>query len=75
MKQKSIVGIVLLLFLALALAACSQETAEEVQNAVEEAAPTIEAAATQLAPTIEAAATRVVEAVQEQMDETEDLPD
>jgi polar amino acid transport system substrate-binding protein len=76
MKQKSLAGIVLLLILALALVACSAETAEEIQEAVEEVAPTLEAAAqevaptleaaaTELAPTIEAAATEVSEAIEE----------
>jgi polar amino acid transport system substrate-binding protein len=75
MKQKRIAGIVLLLILALALVACDAETAQQVQDAVEEVAPTVEAAATELAPTLEAAAGEVVDAVQDQLDEGDGLPD
>jgi polar amino acid transport system substrate-binding protein len=66
MKQKSVAGIVFLLLMALVLAACGGQTAEEIQNAAEELAPTLEAAATQVAPTLEAAATEVMAVVEGQ---------
>jgi polar amino acid transport system substrate-binding protein len=75
MKNRTLVGIVLLLILAVALAACSPETAEEVQNAVEEVAPTLEAAATEVAPTLEAAATEVAGAVEDMEEGQGELPD
>ncbi|MGD2078870.1 MAG: transporter substrate-binding domain-containing protein [Chloroflexota bacterium] len=75
MKNRTLVGIVLLLILAVALAACSPETAEEIENAVEEAAPTLEAAATEIAPTLEAAATEVADAMDEMEEGQGDLPD
>ena len=44
-----------LLILSVALAACSPEAAQQVQEAAQEVAPTIQAAAEELAPTVEAA--------------------
>jgi polar amino acid transport system substrate-binding protein len=73
MNRKSFTGVLLLLVLALVLVACGAETAEEVQNAIEEVAPTLEAAAEEIAPTLEAAATEVMETVEEA--QAGDLPD
>ncbi|UCG22633.1 MAG: transporter substrate-binding domain-containing protein, partial [Chloroflexota bacterium] len=64
MKQKNFTGVLLLLVLALVLGACGAETAEEVQEAIEEVAPTLEAAATEIAPTLEAVAEEIEEAVE-----------
>ena len=55
MKQKNLVGVLLLLVLALGLAACTPETAEQVQEAVEEVAPTLEAAAEEIEEAVEEA--------------------
>lgn len=65
MKRTRYRGLLLLLLLALVLAACGGEAAEQVQQAVEEVAPTLEAAASEVAPTLEAAATDVAEQVEE----------
>jgi ABC-type glycerol-3-phosphate transport system substrate-binding protein len=50
---------------ALVLTACGADTADEVEQAVEEVVAEIEQAVTEAAPTIEAAATQVVEVVEE----------
>ncbi len=67
-----------LLILSLALAACSPEAAQQVQEAAQEVAPTIQAAAEELAPTVEAAleevAPTVEAAVEEAMPEPTEEP-
>jgi polar amino acid transport system substrate-binding protein len=49
MKRTKFTGFLVLLVLALVLAACGGEVADQVQEAVEEVAPTLEAAATEVA--------------------------
>lgn len=81
-KNRWLPFLMVLLILALAIAACTPETAEQIQEAAQEVAPTLEAAATELAPTleaaveevqptVEAAATEVAEAVDEATSEEE----
>jgi ABC-type transport system substrate-binding protein len=55
--------------LSLALAACSPEAAQQVQQAAQEVAPTIQAAAEELAPTLEAAATELAPTVEAAVEE------
>ena len=69
MRRKSILLFIVLIALSLLIASCDAETAEQIQEAVEEAAPTIEAAVEEAAPTIEAAATEVSEAMEEEEEE------
>ena len=63
--RKLAVVILVLVMAALVITACGADTADDVQQAVEEAAAEIEQAVTEAAPTIEAAATQVVEAIEE----------
>jgi len=63
--RKLAVVLLLIMMAALVLTACGADTADEVEQAVEEVVAEIEQAVTEAAPTIEAAATQVVEMVEE----------
>jgi len=72
MNKKWYLLVVMMIFAAVALAACggTTPTAEDVQEAIEEVAPTVQAAVEEVAPTVEAAVEEVaptVEAVVEEV--------
>jgi len=75
MNRNRFSGLLVLLVLALVLAACGADTAEQVQEAVDEVAPTVQAAAEELAPTAAAVATDVADGPDEAEEEMAGLPD
>ena len=69
MKSAVRATIVFLLLTAVLLGACSPQTAEQVQQAVEQVQPTVEAAAAELAPTVAAAVEEIAPTVEAAVEE------